>query len=230
MSTVPVAVEEYIPLVRSIAARFKRRLPLHVDLDDLIGDGMVGLMSASTRFDPERNKGFASFAYRRIHGEMVDVIRERSEWHRKSGRAIAAIEKARDTLRSRLCRQPESEEIAAELGWDVSELYEAFRMYSLGNTVSLEEPREDGGTVKDTIIDSETPSPEQSLQKQQLNDQLLANISALNEREQTVVKRHYFEDWTFLRIARSLNLCESRVSQIHAVAIRKLRAAMGARA
>ena len=219
----------YAPLVKFVAGRVGSSLPAHVDEQDLVSYGLLGLIGAIERFDPEREIKFETFAMARIRGAIIDELRS-LDWVPRSVRTRARqIERAIATLERELLRAPTDEEISAKLGLTPDELDESLREISRSSIAALDElwsPSGTGDTVSliDTIEDDTEPSPERSLEQSEVKEALAEAISELPEREKLVVTLYYYEELTLREIGEVLGVTESRVSQLHTKAVLRLKA------
>ena len=222
-------VVAYSPLAKFVAGRTGARLPSHVDQADLISYGMIGLIEAMERFDPDRQIRFETFATQRIRGAIIDELRS-LDWVPRSVRARAReIEEANSNLEHALGRVPTDEELAETLGITDEELQETLLQISNSSILALEElwltPDASGDKVSllDTIEDESAPDPQAALDTTELKDRLAEAIQGLPERETLVVALYYFENLTLREIGEVLGVTESRVSQLHSKAVLRLR-------
>ncbi len=219
----------YAPLVKFVAGRVRASLPSHVDEQDLVSYGLLGLIGAIERFDPDREIKFETFAMARIRGAIIDELRS-LDWVPRSVRTRArAIERAIAVLERELMRAPTDEEIAAKLGIKPEELEENLREISRSSVAALDElwsPTGSGDQVAlvDTIQDRTGPDPEVSLELSEVREALAEAISGLPEREKLVITLYYYEELTLREIGEVLGVTESRVSQLHTKAILRLKA------
>ncbi len=222
-------VFEHLPLVKYLALRLSGRLPPTVDVEDLISAGIVGLIEAARRFDPERNIQFKTFAEFRIRGAMLDELRT-MDWVPRSVKEKAArLEKALVSLESRLGRPPEDEEIAKELGLSLEDYYrllEEVRGITLVDIETLKRKLEDAEDLDlaDLLADSEKNDPFEKLGLKELGETLAQAISELPEKEKLVITLYYYEGLTMKEIGKVLGYTESRISQLHSKALLRLRA------
>jgi RNA polymerase sigma factor for flagellar operon FliA len=222
-------VVAYSPLAKFVAGRTGARLPSHVDQADLISYGMIGLIEAMERFDPDRQIRFETFATQRIRGAIIDQLRS-LDWVPRSVRARAReIEEANTKLEHELGRVPTDDELAAILGITEGELQEALLQISNSSILALEElwmtsdASGDRVSLLDTIEDESAPDPQAALDTTELKDRLAEAIQVLPERETLVVALYYFENLTLREIGEVLGVTESRVSQLHSKAVLRLR-------
>ncbi len=221
---------EHLPTVRFIARKIHARLPQHVELDDLVSAGMVGLIDAFSKFDHSKQVQFKSYAQFRVRGAILDSLRSLDWSPRELRRKGREIEEAICTLTHRLGRAPGDEEIAAEMKISLSE-YQTL----LGDLKGLEvgslhvERTEDSGDEELSYVPG---SPEEDplflCMKGEMKQRLADAIDDLPERERLVLTLYYFEELTMKEIGLTLGVVESRVSQIHSSAVVRLRAALGA--
>ena len=218
----------YAPLVKFVAGRLGSGLPAHVDDDDLVSYGLLGLMNAIERFDPERDIKFETYAITRIKGSIIDELRA-MDWVPRSVRARARdIERAIGDLESRLGRAPTDDEIAGRLGISQDELDESLANISRTSIAALDElwtvsSAGDQVALIDTIEDAHGPRPDAALDASELKEAVGEAISRLPEREKLVITLYYYEELTLREIGDVLGVTESRVSQLHTKAILRLK-------
>ncbi len=221
----------YAPLVKYVAGRVGSGLPAHVDEEDLVSYGLLGLMGAIDRFDPSRDIKFETFAISRIKGAIIDELRS-LDWVPRSVRSRARdIERAMADLERQLHRAPTDDEIADKLGISVDELGDSLTDISRSSIAALDElwtvSSSSGGdrvALIDTIEDTAGPDPQGSLAQTELREALGEAIARLPEREKLVVTLYYYEELTLREIGEVLGVTESRVSQLHTKAILRLKA------
>jgi RNA polymerase sigma factor for flagellar operon FliA len=221
---------EHLPTVRYLARRIHERLPQHVELDDLISAGVVGLIDAFSKFDHNKKVQFKSYAQFRIRGAILDSLRTLDWSPRELRRKGRAVEEAIRSVTQRLGRAPAEHEIAAEMELTLSEFQQL-----LGDLKGLEigslhmERTEDSGDQELAYIPG---SPEEDplflCLKGELKQRLTDAIDELPERERLVLTLYYFEELTMKEIGLTLGVVESRVSQIHSAAVLRLRVALAA--
>jgi RNA polymerase sigma factor for flagellar operon FliA len=220
----------YAPLVKYVAGRLGSGLPAHVDEGDLVSYGLLGLIGAIERFDPDRDIKFETYAISRIKGSIIDELRS-LDWVPRSVRSRAReIERAIAELESRLGRAPTDDEIAQKVGITEEELGESLSDISRSSIAALDElwtmSGETGDQVSllDTIEDTEGPQPQSALAQTEMREALGEAIARLPEREKLVVTLYYYEELTLREIGEVLGVTESRVSQLHTKAILRLKA------
>lgn len=216
-----------LPQVYYVAARIGERLPRHVDLQDLVQAGVIGLLEACRTFDSEKDAQFSTFAKFRIRGAILDSLRK-LDWGsrsvRRKGREIgAAIAK----LESSLGHQPTEEEIAAEMKISLDELHgltaQLDGLYLVGQQIDASGEKGGARDLIESAPASGKENPFEIYAEGERNEQLANAVSQLSEREQMIISLYYREELTMKEIAEVLGIAVSRVSQLHAAAILKLR-------
>jgi RNA polymerase sigma factor FliA len=219
----------YAPLVKYVAGRLGSGLPAHVDEGDLVSSGLLGLIGAIERYDPDRDIKFETYAISRIKGAIIDELRA-LDWVPRSVRSRAReIERAIGELEAKLGTAPTDEQIAAKIGISVDELEESLTDISRSSIAALDElwsTSGDGDQVSllDTIEDTTGPRPADVLDATELREALADAIARLPEREKLVVTLYYYEELTLREIGEVLGVTESRISQLHTKAILRLKA------
>jgi RNA polymerase sigma factor for flagellar operon FliA len=218
----------YAPLVKYVAGRLGSGLPAHVDDADLVSYGVLGLIDAIERYDPDREIKFETYAMTRIRGAIIDELRA-LDWVPRSVRSRAReIERAIGELEARLGRAPDDEEIAAKIGISTDELEESLTDISRSSIAALDElwsvsSEGDQVALLDTIEDESGPQPETALDETETREALANAISRLPERESLVITLYYYEELTLREIGEVLGVTESRVSQLHTKAVLRLK-------
>lgn len=228
-SAAPASREEniaaHLMLVRTIARRLLRTLPQHIELDELVSAGYVGLLDAADKFHPTHDTSFRSYAEFRIRGAIMDSLRELDPGSRGLRRKARAIEQTRCTLMTSLGRTVEDTEVAAQLSIGVKELRSTLAEVKAVATESLQASSEDeeGQDLLATLADTSILDPLSNCLKGELRQRLADAIDTLPERERLVLTLSYYEELTLKEIGSILTLTESRVSQLRTSAVRKLR-------
>jgi RNA polymerase sigma factor for flagellar operon FliA len=220
----------YAPLVKYVAGRLGSGLPAHVEEADLVSYGLLGLIGAIDRFDPDREIKFETYAVSRIRGAIIDELRS-LDWVPRSVRTRAReIERAIAELEAKLGRPPEDEEIAAKLGISEDEFRESLADISRTSIAALDElwsPSSASGgeavALIDTIEDPLAAEPQAEMAQTELREILAEAIARLPEREKLVVTLYYYEELTLREIGEVLGVTESRVSQLHTKAVLRLK-------
>jgi RNA polymerase sigma factor FliA len=223
-------VVAYSPLVKFIAGRMVSGLPAHVDESDLISYGLLGLIGAIERFDPDREIKFETYAVARVKGAIIDELRT-LDWAPRSVRARARdVERAHVALEGSLQRAPTDEELADELEMSVAELRDALLEIANSSVLALDDlwtfADPEGGSrisILDTLEDPAAADPETEAEASELKDRLADAIESLPERERLVIALYYYENLTLREIGEVLDVTESRVSQLHTKAVIGLR-------
>jgi RNA polymerase sigma factor FliA len=225
-------VVAYSPLVKFVAGRLGAGLPSHVDDADLISYGLMGLIGAIERFEPERGIKFETFAMTRIRGAIIDELRS-LDWVPRSVRSRAReIEAAQSKLEHELQRAPTEAELAKKLGLSEDELQTSLleiansSVYALDELWTISDSSGDSISLLDTISDPRADDPQESLASSEIKDRLTEGISGLPEREQLVIALYYYENLTLREIGEVLGVTESRVSQLHTKAVMRLKSSL----
>ncbi len=223
-------VMQELPQVYYIAARIRERLPQHVEMDDLVHAGVIGLIEACRNFDSTKNAGFSTFAKFRIRGAILDSLRKLDWGSRTLRRKGRAISSSIATLASSLGRQPLQEEIAADLKMELSELQNTLTELDGLFLVGQQSDSVDESSSSYDLIES-APSrggdnPFDLCLEGEMREKLVEAISHLSEREQLILSLYYEGEATMKEIAEIVGVVVSRVSQIHSGALMKLRSTM----
>ena len=219
----------YSPLVKFVAGRMSSGLPAHIEEADLISYGLLGLIGAIERFDPQREIKFETFAVSRIKGSIIDELRS-LDWVPRSVRAKAReIESAQTKLEHELGRVPSDKEVADALEMSIDGFQESLLQISNSTVVALDElwtvsdSSGDQVSLLDTMRDPNAVDPARELGVSELKDRLANAISRLPEREKLVIALYYYENLTLREIGEVLGVTESRVSQLHTKAVLRLK-------
>jgi RNA polymerase sigma factor for flagellar operon FliA len=220
----------YAPLVKYVAGRLGSGLPAHVDEGDLVSYGLLGLMGAIERYEPERDVKFETFAIARIRGAIIDELRA-MDWVPRSVRSRAReIERAIAEIEAKQGTAPTDEQIAKKVGITVEELEESLSEIARSSIAALDElwtvSGGDGDQIAliDTIEDTDAPDPQRQLSQTEMREAIADAIARLPEREKLVVTLYYYEELTLREIGEVLGVTESRVSQLHTKAVLRLKA------
>ncbi len=217
-------IKKYAPLVKYIADRISIRLPPNISRDELISAGIVGLLDAIEKFDPEMGIKFQTYAEHRIKGTILDELRKMDWVPRSIRKDVHQIENTILALESRLGREPEDHEVAEEIGVDIDSYYKMIDRAKGISLLSLNEIMPDGSIPRYTKQVSNLPSPFEELRLKELKGVLAKALEGLQKKEQLVISLYYYDELTLKEIAEVLDLTESRISQIHSKAIVRLRA------
>jgi len=219
---------EHLPIVRFLARRIHERLPQHVDIEDMVSAGVVGLMDAFAKFDPAKKVQFRSYAQFRIRGAILDSLRTLDWSPRELRRKGRAVEEAIRVLMARMGHAPGEAEVAAEMALELEDYQQL-----LGDLKGLEigtlhmERNEDSGEEELAYVPGRPEDDPLFLcLRGELEDRLGEAIANLPDRERLVMTLYYYEEMTMREIGLALGVVESRVSQVHASAVVHLRAAL----
>ena len=219
---------EYAGLVKVVAGRMGMYLGYTVEYDDLVGYGIFGLIDAIDKFELTKGVKFETYASLRIRGSILDQIRKMDWIPRTLRQKQKKLETAMKELEVSLGRAASNEELAENMGISLDELDILVNQTQIANLVSLDEYLEQGSEVKAEL--GNTPrfeQPEQVVERQELKKILAEAISSLTENEQRVIAFYYFEELTLKEISKILEVSESRVSQLHTKALRKMKEKIG---
>lgn len=229
----PVSQEDrvlkYSPLIKFVAHRLAIRLPTHISVQDLISAGVIGLMDALSKYDPNKGVEFKTYAEFRIRGAMLDELRA-MDWVPRSVRQKAThIERTILHLENKMGRPVEDEEVAGELGISLEDYYNSineinglplFDREMIQNKVF----KLTGKDILDLLLDEQENDPFHQLSLKELKGALATAIEELPHKEKLVISLYYFEELTLKEIGEVLQLTESRICQIHTKVILRLRA------
>jgi RNA polymerase sigma factor for flagellar operon FliA len=225
------ALMEQLPQVRYIARRIHERLPRHVPFEDLVHAGVLGLIDALNKFDQSRHVQFSSYAKFRIRGAILDNLRELDWSPRDLRRKGRMVEQSYGHLCGTLGRAPSESELARELGLELRDLHSLLAELDGLELGSLHIESTHGGKEEDLLDYLPSQSEEtpffaclRSEQKQLLTEA----IAELPEKERKVLSLYYYEELTMKEVGAVLGIGESRVSQIHSLAMTRMRARLGA--
>jgi RNA polymerase sigma factor for flagellar operon FliA len=222
-------VEAGIPFVEALARRMASTMPHSIDLSDLVQDGVIGLIDAAHRFDDSRGIKFETFAERRIRGAMIDALRK-DAWPRGVRRVRRELEAAREKLRASLGHEPSLADLAQAIGSDEKRLGKTIVRI---NTIESTSPFSSAENIDETqlpavMVPAEPERPDMQYERDEVKTRVRNAIATLPAREQRVIALYYYNEVTMKDIGSELGVNESRVSQLHARAIRRLRDALGA--
>jgi RNA polymerase sigma factor for flagellar operon FliA len=223
-------VLDHTPLIRYIVNRIAIRLPSHIDLDDLHNTGVIGLMDAIDKYDPDKNCKFKTYAEFRIKGAILDQLRS-LDWVPRSVRQKSRrLERAYGEVEQRLGRTASEDEVADSLGIQIDKFHELLNQVRGISLINLEEIRgtnADGdraGTFADIVEDVNSENPFASLKLTESKQMIADTIGTLPEKERLVISLYYYEDLNMKEIGAILGITESRVCQIHTKSVLRLRA------
>jgi RNA polymerase sigma factor FliA len=217
-----------LPFVEALARRMAASMPNSIDIGDLVQDGVLGLIDAAHRFDEARGIKFETFAERRVRGAMIDALRK-DAWPRGVRRQRRELDAAREALRRELGHEPSMADLAARVGSDEKRLS---RTIVRINTIEATSPLASGDHVDESnlptvLVPSEPDAPDAAYEKSETRDRVRNAIACLPPREQKVISLYYYQEATMKEIGAEIGVNESRVSQLHARAIKRLRESLG---
>ncbi len=215
-------IKEFAHIVKAMAYRLAYRVPAYMDAEDLMSVGIIGLMDAMDKYDPDREAKFKTYAEFRIRGAMLDEIRSMDWIPRSVHERVLLLQRTHTQLLSRLGRPPTDEEVATEMNLSPAEL-DDFLVRSWGAVVvsldatNLHEP--DGPKILDMLADTHHPDPLAIILNDRERERVANAIQQLPEKERLVLTMYYCEELTMKEIGRIFKVTESRVCQIHTKAV-----------
>ena len=217
-----------LPFVEQLARRVAATMPNSIDIGDLVQDGVIGLIDAAHRFDEARGIKFETFAERRVRGAMIDALRK-DAWPRGVRRQRRELETAREELRRELGCEPSLADLAAKMGSDEKRLGRTIvRIKTIESTSPLaKNDTLDESTLPLALIPSEPERPDVAYEREQIEERVRGAVASLSAREQKVIGLYYYAEATMKQIGAEIGVNESRVSQLHARTIRRLKDALG---
>jgi RNA polymerase sigma factor FliA len=221
-------IKEYGPMIKYVANRIAMRLPPHIEVDDLISVGVLGLIDAIDKYDASRGAKFKTYAEFRVRGAILDELRS-MDWVPRSVRQKASnLDGVVQKLQSQLGRPPEDDEVANEMGISIDELFNTMNETKSMPILSLEDlgvSNESGEkqSLLDCLAGKGDNDPQTSLRLNELKRIIAKAIDTLPEKERLMISLYYYEELTMKEIGEVLSITESRVSQIHSKAVYRLR-------
>jgi len=217
-------IEYYLPLVKYNAERVWAKLPNEVDLDDLVSSGILGLIDAIEAFDLDRGVKFATYCSQRIRGAILDELRERDWVPRIVRNRMRRVEQAVKSLQTQLGRLPSRQELAEEMKLAPEEFERVINDTNTSTFISLSRPRNEADSHKDlreidVLEDKASSNPVLEMQKKDIKDLVMRGLSRA---ERLIILLYYYEEMTMKEIGKTLDLSESRVSQMHSAIIKRL--------
>jgi len=202
---------DYMPAVKAMAARLKERLPSSIDFNDLVSIGLEELVKLSKRYDPKQNDNFWGYAQKRVYGAMLDFLRSLDTISRADRKLVKEIDKITEEYMAKYGVAPDDEYLAKVLNEDIEKVKKAKTAGEIYNVM----PIEDQLNYFDNVS--------KKVEEEELIDIIKKVLKELTKNEQLVIQLYYFEELSLREISEILNLSESRISQIHSKAIRKIR-------
>ena len=224
-----VLVMRYAYLVKNVALRFRGVYLDFAQVDDIINEGVILLMTALDKYDPDQNAKFETYVAKRLRGMIVDLARKQDWIPRSIRKQMREMNDAHNILCADLGRAPTDKEMAEKLGLTEEDYQKKLAKTALSNVLSLDmilDDRDSDMPAKRLPQADEDTRPEAHLEKKELSETLTRSIDGLRENEKTVLSLYYQRSLQMKEIAQVLGVSEARVSQIHSNAIRKLRIQM----
>ena len=221
-------IKRYSPMIKYVANRIAMRLPPHIEVDDLISVGVLGLMDAITKYDSSRGAKFKTYAEFRVRGAILDELRALDWVPRSIRQKASAVEKVVRSLESKLRRLPEDDEVAKEMDMSLDQFYRTIDETKSVPVFSLEDlgiAKESGEqqSLLDCLAGKADADPQTQIRLIELKEIIAKAIDTLPEKERLMVSLYYYEELTMKEIGAVLDITESRVSQIHSKAVLHLR-------
>ena len=220
-------VRRYLPLVKYVVARMTVVPPVGLDFEDILSFGVIGLLGAIDRFEPERGFSFQTYAVPRIRGSILDELRK-NDWLSRTGREkVQRLDRAIEKLTVR-GEALKDENLKKELGVDEPLYREMLELASRNYVASLDEilTLEEGEVSRGNVLVDQEDSPHKKIESQEEIDRVLGELDKLSARERLVISLYYLEEMTLKEVGLVLGVSESRVSQIHGKAMSTLRSVL----
>lgn len=218
-------IQRFAPLVKRIAYHLMARLPSSVQVDDLIQNGMMGLLDAINRFEAGMGAQFETYAAQRVRGAMLDGLRENDWLPRSLRRDFRRIEVAISQLEQEYGRTPSESELAETLGMALAEYQKMLQDARGHQLISFEDMIDDGNEdFLERHLSDDSNEPSRILEEESLRKSLVQGIELLPEREKLMMALYYEQDLNLREIGEVMGVTESRVCQLHSQAVARLRA------
>ncbi len=225
-------IEEFLPTIRFHAGRIKKRVPPHIEMDDLVSSGVVGLLDALDRFDPSRGIKFSTYADFRIRGTMLDYLRQMDWFPRSMRQTSNRLQAAYSRLEAVLGHPPGDDEVARHLGITVVELRKQLASLSGLSVLSLEETTDESDNtaimIHNYLAEAAKDEAREEELLRELKEVLGKAIDTLPKRERELIALYYFDDLTMREISGIFHLGEPRICQLHSQAVLRLRGKLAA--
>ncbi len=223
-----ILIEKYAPLVKYVAGKVINNVPNNVEYDDLVGFGVFGLLDAINKFDPEKGIKFKTYGITRIRGQIYDELRSLDWVPRSVRQKHKQIEEIRKRYKEENGTKISEEKIAEEIGISVSEVERISNMSNDSNIASLDDvwilkKNDEEVSFIDLLKSTDNDNPINNIEKQEIKEMITSELKKLADREKKVLILYYYEELTLKEIGEVLKLTESRVSQLHTKAIRRIR-------
>lgn len=225
-------IRQSLPQVKTLARRLRERLPACVEIDDLVNEGVIGLMDAADKFDASCGAKFSTYARHRINGAMLDYLRSIDYAPRSVRLSGRNIQTATETLENKLGRTAEEDELAAEMNISLSQYQQLSGNLSRAHLKNFEtesdDPDEETGNALDLLTDPVENRPDNQLERREMSECLSAAIDRLTELQRLILSLYYCDDLTMKEIGWVLGVGEARISQLHKETVLSLRRKMNA--
>jgi len=217
-------IVQYIYLVRYVVTRVKMTLPATISIEDIASYGVEGLINSIERYSPQRNTRFETYALIRIRGAIIDKVRAQDFLPRTVRKKIKDIKQATEILKQELGRTPTTTEIAQYLEMEPEKVNQILSEdVTVTSIYDKKGTSDDSMEIIDTIEDSNKLNPQEQYEEKNVKQDLQKALQRLPERERTLMVLYYQENMTMKEIGEALNMSESRICQLHAQAIMKLK-------
>ena len=218
----------YSPMIKYVANRIAMRLPPHIEVDDLISVGVLGLMDAISKYDSSRGAKFKTYAEFRVRGAILDELRAMDWVPRSIRQKASSVDKVVQSLQMKLSRSPEDQEVAKEMGVSLEQFHATLNETKSIPVFSLDDLgiAKDSGeqqSLLDCLAGKADADPQTQIRLTELKEIIAKAIDTLPEKERLMVSLYYYEELTMKEIGAVLEITESRVSQIHSKAVYRLR-------
>ena len=218
----------YSPMIKYVANRIAMRLPPHIEVDDLISVGVLGLMDAISKYDSSRGAKFKTYAEFRVRGAILDELRAMDWVPRSIRQKASSVDKVVQSLQVKLSRSPEDQEVAKEMGVSLEQFHATLNETKSIPVFSLDDLgiAKDSGeqqSLLDCLAGKADADPQTQIRLTELKEIIAKAIDTLPEKERLMVSLYYYEELTMKEIGAVLEITESRVSQIHSKAVYRLR-------
>ena len=223
-----ILIEKYAPLVKYVAGKIINNVPKNIEFDDLVGFGVFGLLDAINKFDPEKGIKFKTYGITRIRGQIYDELRALDWVPRSVRQKFKQMEEIRKKYKKENGKKIKETELAEKIGISVSEVERISNMSNDSNMTSLDnvwivKKNEDEISFIDLLKSNEDNNPINNIEREEIKKMISQELRKLPNREQRVLILYYYEELTLKEIGEVLKLTESRVSQLHTKAIRRIR-------
>lgn len=217
-------IVQYLYLTRYVVGRVKVALPTSFSIEDISSYGVEGLIDAVEKYSPNHGASFETYALMRIRGNIIDKVRSQDFLPRTARKKIKDVKTVQEELKQKLGRQPTSREISEVLGWEKEKVDQVLAEdTTITSIYEKKGSSEESVEVIDTIQDTNRLNPQEEMEEKDSKHQLEAALARLPERERMIMVLYYHENMTLKEIGETIEISESRVCQLHAQAIMKLK-------